>query len=171
MSNNSKPIKSYITAILGCAILIVFDQFTKYLASAHLKDQPPFIIIKKVFQLQYLENRGAAFGILQNQKVFFIISGILILAIMGYGFIKIPKTKHYIGMRFCIILIVSGAIGNMIDRISQNYVVDFFYFELIDFPIFNMADIYVVIASISLVLLILFFYKDEDFSFLSLRKK
>ena len=171
MANNSKPIKSYITAVLSCVILIAFDQFTKSLASAHLKDQPPFIIIKHVFQLQYLENRGAAFGILQNQKVFFIFSGLLILAIMGYGFVKIPKSRHYAGMRFCIILIVSGAVGNMIDRISQNYVIDFFYFELIDFPIFNMADIYVVVASISLVLLILLFYKDEDFSFLSLHKK
>lgn len=171
MANHSKHIKSYITAILGCVILIAFDQFTKSMAAAHLKDQSPFIIIKQVFQLQYLENRGAAFGILQNQKTFFVISGILILIVMGYGFIKIPKNRHYTGMRFCIILIVSGAIGNMIDRVSQNYVVDFFYFELIDFPIFNMADIYVVIASIGLVLLILFFYKDEDFSFLSLRKK
>lgn len=171
MDHNSKHIKSYVTAVFGCIVLIAFDQFTKYMAAANLKDQPPYIIMKNVFQLQYLENRGAAFGILQNQKVFFLISGILILAVMGYGFVKIPKNRHYIGMRLCIILIVSGAIGNMIDRVRQNYVVDFFYFELIDFPIFNMADIYVVIAAVGLVLLIMFYYKDEDFSFLSLRKK
>lgn len=171
MNNNTNQLKYYLTAIISCVVLIAFDQFTKSMAVLHLKDQPPYIVIKNVFQLQYLENRGAAFGILQNQKIFFLISGVLILAVMGYGFVKMPKIKHYAGMRMCVVLIVSGAVGNMIDRVGQNYVVDFFYFDLIDFPIFNMADVYVVIACVGLILLILFWYKDEDFSFLFPRKK
>ena len=62
------------------------------------------------------------------------------------------------------ILIYAGAIGNFIDRIRQSYVVDFFYFELIDFPVFNVADIYVTLSAIALIIVVLFYYKEEDFS-------
>ena len=66
-------------------------------------------------------------------------------------------------------LLVSGAVGNMIDRLTQKYVVDFLYFKLIDFPIFNVADCYVVIATFSLILLFFFFYSDEELEFLSFK--
>ena len=70
------------------------------------------------------------------------------------------------------ILVVAGAIGNFIDRIVRHYVVDFIYFELIDFPIFNVADSYVVIAAFLLILVSIFVYKeDSDFDFLRLQKK
>ena len=65
------------------------------------------------------------------------------------------------------VLLVSGALGNVIDRVMHRYVVDFFYFEWIDFPIFNVADIYVVVSCILFLLLIFFYYKEEDFSFLT----
>ena len=70
-----------------------------------------------------------------------------------------------------VILIASGAIGNMIDRIRLEYVVDFFYFVLINFPIFNMADIYVSVACVLLSIVMLFVYKEEDLDFLSIRPK
>ena len=69
------------------------------------------------------------------------------------------------------VLLTAGALGNFIDRITQGYVVDFFYFSLIDFPIFNVADIYVVVSFIALIICILFIYKDEEFSFLQFKKK
>ena len=103
-------------------------------------------LINKVFQLCYLENRGAAFGLLQNQRIFFLICAlvILIFAIWIYG--KLPNAQRYLPLRICIIGICgAGAIGNMIDRIYLGYVVDFFYFNLIDFPIFNVADINVTV--------------------------
>jgi signal peptidase II len=68
-----------------------------------------------------------------------------------------------------LVLVASGAIGNMIDRLSQNYVVDFVYFSLINFPIFNVADIYVTCSTVGLILAILFYYKEDDFRFLSLK--
>ena len=68
-------------------------------------------------------------------------------------------------------MIASGAVGNMIDRVSLGYVVDFFYFKLIDFPIFNVADIYVSVSCVLLAVLLVFFYKDQDFAFLSRSKK
>ena len=70
--------------------------------------------------------------------------------------------KKYLPLRICAVLIVGGAFGNCIDRIRLNYVVDFFYFKLIDFPIFNVADIYVTVAAFLLVILILVYYKEED---------
>jgi signal peptidase II len=71
-------------------------------------------------------------------------------------------------MRFLMVFIAAGAVGNMIDRVFLGYVRDFLYFSLIDFPIFNVADIYVTCATILLILLLLFYYKEEDdFAFLS----
>lgn len=74
-------------------------------------------------------------------------------------------------MAVCV-LMLSGALGNMIDRVFRGYVIDFIYFSLIDFPVFNMADIYVVCGGILLVIFVFFKYKKEDdFDFLSFRKK
>jgi signal peptidase II len=73
-----------------------------------------------------------------------------------------PKTKHYLWLRVCLLSITAGAIGNMIDRVRLRYVVDFLYFELIDFPIFNVADIFATVATFGLIILLLFYYKEED---------
>ena len=148
MNTNTKRITHYITALISVVVLVCIDQFTKYLVVGHLKDRPAYVLIRNIFQLEYLENRGAAFGILQNQRVFFYIS--------------VPMGKKYLPLRICAVLIVGGAFGNCIDRIRLNYVVDFFYFKLIDFPIFNVADIYVTVAAFLLVILILVYYKEED---------
>ena len=152
-------------------ILIAIDQYTKYLAVLNLKDKPAYSIIENVFELNYLENRGAAFGMLQNQKGFFILISCIVLIGICYILVKIPETKKYNIMHILLVLIASGAIGNMIDRVRLEYVVDFFYFVLINFPIFNMADIYVSVACILLAIVMLFIYKEEDLDFLSIRPK
>ena len=82
-----------------------------------------------------------------------------------------PEDKKYNILHFLLVLIASGAIGNMIDRIRLEYVVDFFYFVLINFPIFNMADIYVSVACVLLAVVMLFVYKEEDLNFLNIREK
>ena len=61
-------------------------------------------------------------------------------------------------------LMAIGALGNFIDRVFRNYVVDFFYFKLIDFPVFNVADIYVTVAAFAMIILGLFYYKEEDYN-------
>ena len=152
-------------------ILITIDQYTKHLAVLHLKDKPAYPIIQGVFELNYLENRGAAFGMLQNQKGFFILISCIVLMAICYILFKMPEDKKYNIMHILLVLIASGAVGNMIDRIRLEYVVDFFYFVLINFPIFNMADIYVTVACVLLSVTLLFFYKDEDLDFLSIRPK
>lgn len=157
---------SYLLATLSMIFAIFLDQYTKLLAVENLKNQAPIDIIENVFQLHYLENRGAAFGILQNQKIFFVIIGIIILIVALFFYFKMPHERHFIPLRICLLLIASGAIGNMIDRIRLNYVIDFFYFELIDFPIFNVADIYVTLSAGLLIVLILFYYKEDDLEML-----
>lgn len=156
----------YIAALLGFIAAVFVDQITKYLAVIFLKNKNPFVLIDGVFQLRYLENRGAAFGMMQNMQYLFIAGAIIIVVIFVFLYGRIPFQKKYIPLRICGILICAGAVGNMIDRLRLNYVIDFFYFNLIDFPIFNVADCYVVCACIAFVLLILFYYKDDDFSFL-----
>lgn len=167
----NKKVKSYLLAIFFIIVGIVCDQYSKWLATVHLKEQEPFIVIKDVFQLFYLENRGAAFGIMQNRQIFFIVGAAVILLAMAYVYGKIPLSAKYFPLRVCVVLVCSGAVGNLIDRLRLNYVVDFFYFELIDFPVFNVADIYVVAACFLFAFLILFYYKEEELNFLSLKKK
>ena len=162
MNTNTKRITHYITALISVVVLVCIDQFTKYLVVGHLKDRPAYVLIRNIFQLEYLENRGAAFGILQNQRVFFYISVLLITAAVIWFYSKVPMGKKYLPLRICAVLIVGGAFGNCIEYIRLNYVVDFFYFKLIDFPIFNVADIYVTVAAFLLVILILVYYKEED---------
>lgn len=157
--------------ILGIIALVALDQFTKYLAVIHLKDKPAYIIINGILELNYLENRGAAFGMLQNQKVFFIFVAVVILGVIGYVLFKTPDAKKYRILHLLLSLIAAGAIGNMIDRVRFDYVVDFIYFVLINFPIFNVADIYVTISTIALVILLLFVYKENDLNFISFKQK
>ncbi len=169
----SKLKKSLILIVdfLSMLLLIALDQYTKYLAVINLKDRPAIPIIEDVFELKYLENRGAAFGMLQNQKVFFVFVACIILVAICYVLFKMPNKKKYGWLHMLLVLIASGAVGNMIDRIRLEYVVDFFYIVLINFPIFNVADIYVSVACVLLALFILFYYSEQDFNFLSIREK
>lgn len=157
--------------ILGILLLIAADQYTKKMAVVHLKDKPAYIIINGVLELNYLENRGAAFGMLQNQKFFFIFVAIVVLGVISYVLYKMPDNKKYTILHLLLSMIAAGAIGNIIDRIRLNYVVDFIYFVLINFPIFNVADICVSVSTFVMVLLLLFFYKESDLYFISFKQK
>lgn len=157
--------------LLGISAFVALDQYTKHLAVIHLKDKPAFIIINGVLELNYLENKGAAFGMLQNQKAFFIFVAVVILFVIGYVLLKTPNHKKYRILHVSLSLIAAGAIGNMIDRIRLNYVIDFIYFSLINFPIFNVADMYVTVSTAILMILLLFVYKESDLNFISFKQK
>lgn len=162
--------KQGIKAFIGCLLLVVLDQFTKVLALQNLKGQEPITIIPDVFQLLYVENRGAAFGILQNKQWVFLIITAIVLAALIWALPRMSRERHFLPFRLCLCFIGAGAVGNMIDRIFRGYVVDFFYFKLIDFPVFNVADIYVTTSAIVLIFLIVFLYKEEDFDRLFSKK-
>ena len=128
MVKNKKTIQFIGVDCILMVILTLLDQWTKSLVVHHLKDQSDIILIPGIFRLHYLENRGAAFGILQNQRIVFVILTIIYLAAV-------------------------------------------FWFSLINFPVINVADIFVVISFIGIAVSILFIYKDDEFEFLSIRKK
>ena len=142
--------------------LVFIDQITKYFARVKLADGP-CELIPGVFSFTYLENAGSVWGIMQGKTIFLIIISLIMLAALVFFLYKLPLTKRFMPLRIVLIFLTAGAIGNLIDRISTGVVTDFFYFELIDFPIFNVADIYITVSEIVLILLILFYYKDEDF--------
>lgn len=163
--------KKNIWGLFLTILLSGVDQLTKVLAREYLANTGGKDIIPGIFRFEYLENRGAAFGILQEQRILLLLVTFLILAILIYCYHKIPVTPKFIPLQLVLLLITAGALGNMIDRIFRNYVIDFLYFELIDFPIFNVADCYVVIGSALFMLLSLFYYKDEDFTFIHKQQK
>ena len=143
-------------------ILLLIDQFTKLWAVKILKPIGSIPVIRNVLELYYVENRGAAFGIMQNKQWFFLVITLVVLAGLVWISGKIPKEQHFAPLKLCLYFVAAGAVGNMIDRIFRKYVVDFIYFRLIDFPVFNVADIYVTVAAIMLVILIVFFYREVD---------
>ena len=141
-------------------ILIGFflDRITKSLAVKNLIDSPrPGSIIN----LRYLENRGAAFGILQDSRVFFIILTLLIVGYLIYYFAKTYKTNPKL-LNYSLAMIIAGALGNFYDRLFQGYVVDFLEFAFVDFPIFNVADIFVTVGAGLMIIYLLFFEKEIE---------
>lgn len=166
-----KTVKSYIMAAVSCLILTAADQLTKAAAAAGLKARAPFVIWKGVFALKYVENRGAAFGMMQGARMTFVFTAVVIFLLICAMYRKMPHTKRFYLLRVCAVLVCSGAVGNLIDRARMGYVIDFFYFELIDFPVFNVADCYVVVSAALFMYAILFYNTDEELKCFSFREK
>lgn len=165
-----KRSKMLIIDLVLAVVLLALDQFTKYLAIIKLKGNCPYVLIDGVLELQYLENRGSAFGMLQNQKFFILLVGTVFMAIMLVFLFRLPENRKFCAVHILISFIVAGGIGNMVDRIRLDYVVDFISFVLIDYPIFNVADCYIVCATIVMFILLLFVYKENELEFLSFKK-
>lgn len=157
--------------LLLLLILVIIDRITKRMAVVRLKDQPAFNIIDGVLEFNYLENRGAAFGMLQNQKMFFVFVALVFLGVILFVLFRTPDQKKYWKLHILLTMIAGGAVGNMIDRLTLDYVVDFIYIVLINFPIFNVADMYVTFATFILIIQVLFVYQENDFNFLSFNQK
>lgn len=179
-------------SVMTIIMLVILDQLTKFQAVVKLKNGSPFVIIDGVFELRYLENQSAAFGFdivsffqkifkikyftenpeafLTAKMVIFAIVTIAVVILLMIFYSHIPQTKRFLGINLILIFFVAGAIGNLIDRIVNNYVVDFFYFKLINFPIFNVADIYVTVAAFAFIILGIFYYKEEDFEMIFKKK-
>ncbi|MGO2940430.1 MAG: signal peptidase II [Pseudolactococcus laudensis] len=148
-----KKISLPIVIILG----LVLDQVVKMavVKNIGLSEQKP--VIKGVLSLTHLRNNGAAWSILEGQQWFFVLTTVLVLAVAIWFWLKnLSKNWYAIGLT----LIISGALGNFIDRVRQGYVVDMFQLDFINFPIFNVADILLSIGFVVLFIGILI-EKDE----------
>ena len=140
----------YILISIG---ILALDIFTKYLAKTVFTVNE-IAVIKDILYFTYVENRGAAFGILQNKQWFFVIVTLLIIFAMLFYLIKYkPESKL---LKLSLVFIMSGGIGNLIDRIRFGYVVDFIDVRVINYPVFNVADCFVVIGAVLLCGVILF---------------
>ncbi len=161
--------KANITRIIKAGalflVLAAFDLFTKSVAVSALGGGKRIPLIPGVLEFYYIQNRGAAFGIFQDGTfILGMISAIALCALI-FVYLRIPDGKKYLPLRLVLIFIAAGAAGNLYDRITLQYVRDFIYFSLIDFPVFNVADIYVTCSVFILAFLILFYYKEDDLQF------
>lgn len=143
--------------IILIIITVALDQLTKFLAVKYLKGRGPLIIIDNFFHLYYVENRGAAFGILQEKRALFLILTTIIIMCLVIFILRNYSEINRI-LKIALGLLIGGAIGNLIDRIRFGYVIDFLSFYLINnysFPVFNLADVFIVISTTILMLIIL----------------
>lgn len=150
----------YALIILGG---IVFDQVTKYTVAYFLPidNSKDVAVWDGVFSLRCISNDGAAFGMLDDKRwVFMTISTVVILGMLVYLCVKHKTVPKLLGI--AIALIVSGGIGNMIDRVFLGYVIDFIYFVPIDFPCFNVADSLVCIGCVMMFVAVLIYGDDDE---------
>ncbi len=148
-----------IKYILYCIIpfFIAIDQFIKFLVVKYLQPVETYPILQNILHLTYLENRGAAFGSFEGNKFILIfVSGIILLISF---FLMFTKKIQNIFYKICFGFVIAGGIGNLIDRIFRGYVVDYIDFRIINFAVFNFADILISLSSISLIIYIVFFEK------------
>ena len=132
---------------------------------ASLKPIHNMTLVEGFMDLTFVENRGVAFGMFSGQRWFILLLTGIIAAGLIWFYKVMPKKKEYFPLRVSLVMVLSGAIGNIIDRLFRGYVVDFFEFTFFEWPVFNVADIYVVVGVTLLALMILFVVKDEDLDF------
>ena len=154
--------KHILAGFLIMLIAIALDQVTKQWAVAALKGKESLVLIKGVLELSYLENTGAAFGSFRGLQLPLILVTLVIIAFVIYKLITLPDNPRFNPIRICGVFLISGAVGNLIDRVMNRYVVDFIYFVPINFPKFNVADCYVTVTVFVLIFLFLFYYKSEE---------
>jgi len=157
-----KSVRIFFLPVILISLLTAIDQFTKFVVQSNFELYESKPVIDGVFAFTYIQNRGMAWGMFQGKiPVFLIFTSIFLILAFRIMYNVVDK-KRYAMVKYMLVLLISGAIGNLIDRVKLGYVVDFFSFELIDFPVFNVADIYVVISMVSAMILLLFVYSNEE---------
>jgi len=160
----------YILHLIVCVFLVFIDQITKVYARTYVK-KAPVVLWDGVFEFYYHENRGSIWGILQGKVDVLLIASLFIFALLIYVYVKMPKVKEYYPLFWILTVMIAGAVGNTIDRVFFRFVTDFLYFKLINFPIFNVADCYLTVCAFLTIFLVFTKYKDDEFTFLSLKRK
>ena len=164
---SNKIIKKVFLYAVFVFILFCVDQYTKWLAATYLKDGKSLVLIKNILSLSYLENSGAAWGVLSGRIILFIILTCILILFIILTMYRLEKLINLDGKKFFLLqlnmaVLLAGALGNLADRIVNGYVVDFIKTDFIDFPVFNIADCYVTIAMILLIIILLCFVKEDE---------
>ena len=167
-----KKLSRVLVPLLSIAAIVGLDQWSKYLIIQHFAEGEEKNLIGEAIVLTYVQNRGMAWGFFQNgQLIFSILTPLAICAVI-FLYVRTPWEKEYRPIRIAEVMMVGGAIGNLLDRIFRyepstgsmfhGYVVDMIYAKFIHFPVFNVADIYVTCSVVVLFILFMFVYKDEE---------
>ncbi len=141
---------SVLFSAVFCSVLIIVDQVIKYFVVAYLKPIEYFDVIKNILRFRYVENTGAVFGSFATHTLFLTIFSVLLLGFVIYFFVT-NKNKSKL-MSFCLLLMISGGIGNIIDRIRLHYVVDYIEPLFVVFAVFNFADCCITIGAFTLII-------------------
>ena len=156
---------SLVVSFIIIALLVLADQLIKFLVSVYLKPVTTVAVIKGVLNFTYVENTGAVFGSFSTYTALLTVVSVILLAVTVF-FLATKKSKSKI-VNSCLILMVSGGIGNIIDRIRLHYVVDFIEPVFVNFAVFNFADCLITVGAFTLIIyLFVEMYKDS-----SLQKK
>ena len=150
---------AYIFMAVFAALVLFLDQFTKFLTVANIALFSKVDFLPGLFSLTYVQNDGAAFSMLEGQQWLFAVVFVIFAMFIIWEFSKkrMPFTTFE---RFCIVAVFAGGLGNMIDRLRLGYVVDMIHTDFINFPVFNVADIFITCGCILLMLHLIFFNKE-----------
>ena len=148
--------------VLAVLALIALDQTVKRIVFDYLQPVAVVPFIDGFMDFCYVENKGAAFGIFQGGRWFFVLMTLLVVFIIGFYYVRLPRRKPYGWVRASMVLIMAGAVGNGVDRMLFGYVIDFIRVRFIEFPVFNLADIYLCTGTFLLAVLMIFFVKSNE---------
>ncbi|KAF1302487.1 MULTISPECIES: signal peptidase II [Enterococcus] len=135
-----------IIYLLTCLLILILDQIVKWWTVANFALGESQTVIPNIFSLTHIRNTGAAWSMMEGQIVFFAVVTIIAVSVCGYLLVKNRHGNKF--FTFGLTLIIAGALGNFIDRVRLGYVVDMFQTDFINFPIFNVADMSLVIGVI-----------------------
>lgn len=144
---NKEPFMPYLLILI---VTLLLDQGTKWWAETWLAQRGTLPLITDVFHLTYCRNTGAAFSILRDQQTLLVLLTSAAMLAMGLWLARLIQKGGPAGLKWALVLILAGGIGNLIDRVRLNYVIDFFDFRLIHYPVFNVADSLIVAGTILL---------------------
>ncbi|MBO5066236.1 MAG: signal peptidase II [Clostridia bacterium] len=140
---------SVLFAVLFCAVLAGLDQLFKFLAVEYLKPIEYVDVITDILRFRYVENTGAVFGSFATQTLLLTVFSVVLLVFTVIFLIKNKNKSKFINI--CLLLMISGGFGNIIDRIRLRYVVDFIEPLFVDFAVFNFADCLITVGAFALI--------------------
>ena len=152
-------------AVIGILLLVAADQYVKHIAATVIREKEVIRLIPGVISLTYVENTGAAFGVLAGGQVLLFALTALLLLVVGFVYLRLLATD-YTALRVLCVMIIAGGIGNMADRLRLGYVIDMIWFTPVNFPVFNLADCYITVSAFLFLLLLVTKYNNIDFDFL-----
>lgn len=157
---NKKRVLRFLIQISGIALLIFIDNIIKNAVYENLRDEGTKVLIKGFLGLTYAENTGAAFSMFSsNTQVLSVITGVALLGALAVMFFLKEKPVIY---SICVPLIIAGGAGNLIDRCTRGFVVDYIHTLFVNFPIFNFADCLITCACFALIIYLIYDMATEN---------